>query len=165
MHDLLKLILHVLDIIIILVVSGTQVGLVVLNNINIAILSILPRHNLYLLLRLEALAAAVEGYEVFFLSDGILQLALLLRHLLLKHLSLVIINITELCLNLVIISRLDLQVVHSRILQRLLRHQRHPLHLVARPRLLLLILIPRCRANDDFGFKVFGGWTPLIRHL
>ena len=61
-HDVLELRFHRFDIVLVFVVARAQVGLVVFDDINITILSILPGHNLDLLLSLESLTSTVERY-------------------------------------------------------------------------------------------------------
>ena len=106
-HDVFELFLHGFDIVVVLVVAWTKIRLVVLDNIDVPVISILPRHNLYLLLSLEPLATAVEGHQILLLSNGVLKLPLLYVNLLLELLALVVVNVAELRADAVLLARLN----------------------------------------------------------
>lgn len=106
-HDVFELFLHGFDIVVVLVVAWTKIRLVVLDNIDVPVISILPRHNLYLLLSLEPLATAVEGHQILLLSNGVLKLPFLYVNVLLELLALVVVNVAELRADAVLLARLN----------------------------------------------------------
>lgn len=147
------------------VVAGPEVVLVVFDDVQVAALRVLPRHDLDLLLGLESLRATVERNQVLFLSYRVLQLALLLGDRLLEQLSLEVVDVAELRLLFLMRSSLDREIVLDRVRLVLLRDQCDSLHLLLRGgRLLLLILL--CRHScDHFGLALLLRWILVIRHL
>ena len=77
-HNLLELLLHRLDVVVVLVVARAKIGFVIFDDVDVTVLCVLAGHDLDLLLRLESLTAAVEGDQVLLLPDRILKLPLLL---------------------------------------------------------------------------------------
>ena len=164
-HYLLELLLHRFDVVVVLVVARAEISFVVFDDVDVAVLGVLARHDLDLLLGLESLTAAVEGDKVLLLPNRILKLSLLLGDGLLEQLSLVVVNISELSLQFLVLRRLDREIVFDWICQILLGHKRHALHLLFDLLLLLLLKLPSGGASEDFWLAQFGGRILLVCHL